>query len=242
MIRLKSSAILLALAMTGCAAQEHLPKYNWSDAQTAVRDLAARAHAVRSLSAEATVTLTKPTGDSVRLDAAVAMQPPERLRLRAWKFNQSVFDLTLNPDGVYLITPADASLREKIHSGGVSAAQLGRTWSVLTSTFFDSPDLEVVETSTRLLITSHLDQQKVICDIDRATLTPRRYTLYDADNRARFTLALSRYVDHAGILYPDNLLATSDSGKIEISLRNIELNSSLAPEAFKPPRRAEKLP
>jgi outer membrane lipoprotein-sorting protein len=242
MILRRHLLILLASAAAGCASKEHLPPYPWTTGEAAIRDLSIRAHAVKALSAPATVTLTRPTGDSIRLDAAVAMQPPGYLRLRAWKFNQSVFDLTVNPDGIFLVSPDERSLHDKIRAGGVSAAQLARMWSLLSSTFFDSPDLRAKETATQLLPTAPFEHQTILCEIDRATLTPRRYMLFDDRHRARFALSLSHYVNHAGILYPHELVASSDSGKIEIDLRDVELNSSLAPGAFKPPRRAEKLP
>ena len=63
----------------------------------------------------------------------------------------------------------------------------------------------------------------------------------DPAGKARFTLRLSDYQMLDGIPYPFRYDATSESGKIRIDLREVELNTDLAPAAFTPPKRAEKV-
>jgi hypothetical protein len=54
-------------------------------------------------------------------------------------------------------------------------------------------------------------------------------------------LQLERYTLIDGIAFPLRYDAHSDSGAIRIDLRNVDLNTELAPAAFVPPRRAEKV-
>jgi outer membrane lipoprotein-sorting protein len=232
------------IAAAGCTSHTPpLPTYpRLSDAES-LRVLAERAHAVRTVSGEGLLTLTRPDGESVRLDAVTVSAPPDKVRLRAWKFGQAVFDLTLNDTGVYLITPEDSSHKQQIQSAGVSAAQLARTWSLLSGGYFDGPGLTVSSTGNDdLRLRRQVDGQTVLCDVDRPTLTPRRYTLVDPQGRKRFTLTLDRYTLINGIPWPRRTTAVSDTGTIVVDLRSVDLNTDLPPGAFKPPRRAEKLP
>jgi hypothetical protein len=236
---------LAALMVGGCATRpkpaSDLPTFGDVDRATALHVLDERARAVKSVSARSVLTLTRPDGQTVRLDGAVVMAPPDRLRLRAWKFNQAVFDLTLTPDGLWVVTPDDPSRRQKVLPASLSAAQLGREWALLSGSFFGDPGLTVRDAGDRLVVSRSLDDGRtVMCDVDRGTLTPRRYRMFDPAGRARFTLTLGDYGVFNGIAWPTRLDARSGEGRIGIRLDDVELNGELAPNAFKPPRRAEK--
>src|SRR5262245_46809970 len=98
--------LITLIFITGCASKgPPLPKYDWVDSQNALRILHDRAESIKTVSGTATIDLENAEGDSVRFDGAVAMAPPDRFRMRAWKFNQAVFDLTLTPDGLWILTP-----------------------------------------------------------------------------------------------------------------------------------------
>jgi outer membrane lipoprotein-sorting protein len=203
--------------------------------------LAERARAVKTVSGRADLTLTRPDGQTVQLDGAVVMEPPEKLRLRAWKFGQAVFDLTLTPDGLWVLAPRDAGRREKVLPASLSAAQFGREWAMLNGRFFLEPDLSASTEGKWLLVRRRLDDgRSVMCRVDRATLTPRRYEMRDPQNRLRFRFGLSDYRLFDGIPMATKLAARSGDGKIDIRLKEVELNGELAPNAFRPPRRAEK--
>lgn len=236
-------AAWVGLAAAGCASHgPPLPMYErMSDAES-VRVLAERAHAVRTVSGEGLLTLTRPDGESVRLDAAIVSMPPDKVRMRAWKFGQAVFDLTLNESGVYLITPEGSSREEQIKSAGVSAAQLARTWSLLSGGYFDSPGLSVTDRGDALELRREIDGQTVVCEVDRPTLTARQYKLIDPNGRTRFSLSLDQFAMVAGIPWPRRMTAVSDGGTIVVTIRDVEINGEIGPDAFAPPRRAEKLP
>ena len=238
--------VVLALA-AGCAPRRAheagLPTFADVDHADALRVLDERARAVRTLSARCDLTLARADGQSVRLDGAVAMAPPDRLRLRAWKFGRAVFDLTLTPDGVWVVTPDDPSRRQKVLPASVSAAHLGREWAMLSGSFFGEEGLRVRDDGGRLVVSKELEGGRgVACDVDRRTLTPRRYRLLDPAGRTRFTLSLAGYRMFDATPWPTRLRAASDDGRISVRLKDVELNADLAPNAFRPPRRAEKLP
>jgi hypothetical protein len=240
-------AIVFAAVVAGCRAPEppeNIPTYPLADARQTLRQLAERAHRVKTLSGEALITLTRRNGESVRLDGALAMAPPERARIRAWKLGRAVFDLTVLPEGVWAVTPDDPNRKDDIRSAGVSAAKLAKTWSVLSGEFFDGPGLRADLRGEKLIVTrSAAGEPTVVCEVDRPTLTPRTYSMLDDQGVMRFTLTLGRYRQLAGdVVWPTRLVADSDSGKVEIELREVEVNPELPAGAFVAPRRAERLP
>ena len=241
------SPAVIVVALAGCARrpvpETNLPTFGALDHGAALRVLDERARAVKTLSAQCVLTLTRPDGQTVRLDGAVVMAPPDRMRLRAWKFNQAVLDLTLTPEGLWVMTPDDPSRRRKVLPASLSAARLGREWALLSGSFFGDPDLVVRDAGDKLEVSKPLeDGRKVVCDVDRRTLTPRRYRMLDPSGRARFTLHLKEYAVFDGIPWATRLEAVSEEGRISVRMKDVELNGDLAPNAFKPPRRAERQP
>jgi outer membrane lipoprotein-sorting protein len=219
-----------------------LPPYPWMDEQTAMHDLAARAAAVRTVSARCGLTLTHSDGQSVQFDGALAMAPPDRLRMQAMKFGQTVFDLTLIPDGAWIRTSDDRSRRDRIMPAGRSAAEFSREWSWFIGGFFVLPDLQAQTTASRMIVRRKLqDGRMIVCEVDRATLTPVRYAMADPGGGTRFTLTLANYRIIDGIYWPTRLTAISEGGRIDIQMNEVELNQPLSERAFVPPRRAEKL-
>jgi outer membrane lipoprotein-sorting protein len=247
---MKPAAPLLLLTLsvlTGCASRggdaEKLPAVDWRDQREALDILARRADAIESVTSEGLITLTRPDGESVRFDLAMVRHKCEGARLRAWKLGRAVFDLTMTPAGVWLLTPDDPSLKQKVRSAGVSARQLVETWKTFDGQLFRSHDGKLTEAGGKLTYTTkQSDNVTIRCEIDRRSLTPRRYFITDEKGVTRFTLEVSDYRDIGGQLFPHRYVATSDQGKILITLRDVELNTELAPNALRPPRRAEKLP
>jgi outer membrane lipoprotein-sorting protein len=226
----------------GACRTENLPTYPRLSASETQKHLSAQAHRLHTVSSEGTITLTKPDKQSIRLDGALVMEPPERARLRAWKFGQAVFDLTLSDGSLWLVAPSDSSRRDDIRRAGASAGELARTFSSLLGRYFDSADLTATdEGSTFRFSQRRADGTTLSCDVDRRTLTPRRYMLVDSGNQRRFTLTLDRYAIIDDVAWPQRVTADSESGRVQVDLRNVEINSELAPGAFKPPKRAEKL-
>lgn len=237
---------LVAALVGGCAPREvpeNIPRYPLTGADETLRLLAERAKQVRTLTGNGLVTLTRPDGDSVRLDGQLAMQPPDRARLRATKFDRVIIDLTVKPEGVWMLTPDDPKRKEQIAAAGASAAKLTRTWSVLSGGFFEGAQLESQTRGDQLIVRRKASNEPaIVCEVDRPTLTPRRYTLLDDAGVTRFTMEMDRYQQFGPAVWPMRLTAKSDGGAVVIELREVEVNPELPPGAFDPPRRAERLP
>jgi hypothetical protein len=237
--------IWVVLAAGGCAKsfREDIPTYPNMEVSASIDVLVAQAKKVHTLNGQGLITLTRPDGQSVRLDAAMAMQPPERARFRAWKFGRGIFDLTVTPDGVWAVIPDDPGRKEQIHSAGVSAAKLAKTWSVLSGGFFERGGLATEERGGKLIVRRQgPDEPVVVCEVDRRTLTPRKYSVLDDAGKARFTLSMDHYRQYGDVVWPTRLIAVSEGGTVEIVLNEVEVNPELPPRAFVPPSRAEKLP
>ena len=235
--------LIVATLIAGCAKRSVLPTYPARlDEASLLRVLAERADAVKTISAQGTIRFTKPDGESVRLDVALASQPPEWIRLRAWKFSQAVFDLTITPDGAWLVAPRDDGKRRgDILAAGRRSEEFAKAWSLFT--MFDDADLQAEVRGSELIVRrSRPDEPMIVCRVARHTLTPRRYELMDDDGEVRFSLDLSRYEMFKGIPWPQRAIATSPAGEVLLELREIELNGELPPQAFTPPPRAERLP
>ncbi len=178
----------------------------------------------------------------MRLDGAIVMQPPDRVRLRAWKLGQAVFDLTLTPDGLWVAMPPDEQNRKRIFPASLDAGKMARTWALLSGEFFIGDEPRVVDNGgSRFRIERIIEGQRITCDVDRATLTPRQYMLIDPAGKQRLELREDHYRQIDGIPWPTHLTARSESGVVIVDMTDIELNSELPPAAFVPPRRAERI-
>lgn len=235
---------LLCLIAAGCATTpaENIPRYAWTDDQTAVATLCARAKNVHNLSSECAITLTESYGETVELNGAIVMQPPSALRLRIWKFDQAVFDLTLTPQGLWIESSRGGSGEDAPPPPSFDASKTARALSLLSGDFFCSGGCSVYDTGgASFRVERTIDGQRVVCEIDRATLTPRRYALYDPSGAERFTLTLNRYTVLKGIVFPVSFTAKFDKRVIQIELKDPALNEELNPGAFVPPAKATKV-
>jgi len=224
--------IALALLLAGCEA-EHIPTYPPMPAQQATKILIDRSRSIKNISAQGLITLQKPNGETVRLDAAMAIQRPGNARLRAWKFGQAVFDITLTPLGLWIVAPQqDPNLFSD------KTANIMRQWLKLMTGTFEDPALIVDDSAVRLILKQKTDDgQFITCEVDRKTLTARRFILQD-----RFRLVLSRYSEFNGNVWPRKIEAISPTGRIIIDLHDVEINGDLPATAFHPPARAMKIP
>lgn len=241
-------ALSASVLLFGCAhppPHEDLPTYSWSDDQTALNELSNRAHAVRTISAAALLTLTRPDGQSVRLDGALAISLPAKgVRLRAWKLGQAVFDLTLTPGGLWIETPKDAARHEQIAPASLSASQFIRTLTLFSGGAFERPGARVIDHGgPTFQVRNTLPPEEIlVATVNRSTLAVRQYQVIDAAGGSHFDLRLRDYHLFNGLAWPTRLIARSDSGTIDAQLRDVELNTELPPAAFLPPHGAEKAP
>jgi len=237
---------IIALLLTGCRQTPVLPQFPLASPEITIESMQQRELAITHLEGDGTLTLTRPDGQSVRLEMAVVAEFPGRLRLRAWKFSQAVFDLTLLEDEVWILV-ADASRREQILPAGAGAADLMRGWATLQAGFFRHPDLRILQDDSRVLILERPyptggEGAVIRAEIDRSTRTIRRHQVRDALGNARFELNHQGYRLLDDIPWAMRLRATSEVGEILLHFRQVRLNLAPPENAFVPPRRAEKLP
>ncbi|MCX5689755.1 MAG: hypothetical protein NTV94_08230 [Planctomycetota bacterium] len=249
-----TAALLLVLPLGACATR--LPTYPPMSDADALRAIATRLDATRTLSASTDVKLTDARGQTITLDGALAARPPHTARLRAWKLGTPVLDLTILPDGVY----AFAASREGASEGAsatsdasnqnpqakltaLPAAGIAQSVELLSGTYFANATPQPDRSDASILVVSGtaLGNSQVLCSIDRRTLTPRRFTL-PAGAKA-MELRLSDYTLINAVPFAQRIdFLSPDGGSIIIHLHDIELNGDLPAAAFTPPARATRLP
>ena len=207
-----------------------------------MRERAARVH---TISSRGEIVLSRPGGRTIHLDAAIVARPPDRLRIRAWKLSRAVFDLTLRPDGLWLLAPERRDDAQRPILDRLTADRVARAFSLLMG---ELPDerwrIAPGETPDVL----HLRRGRegaawhATCEVDRPTLTLRRCAVVDPEGDARLTVRLDRYRVFDGIIWPTRIRCEAPTGAITVLMDDLVFNEDLAPEAFDPPKRAGKLP
>jgi outer membrane lipoprotein-sorting protein len=247
MIAWRDAARLFLLAgllrtAAGCSHRETIPTYEPMPPDQTIARLKEHAQRIRTVSASGTIHVKSPRGISTSLDIAIALQPPDHARFRAWKFGQTVGDLAVIPDGTYVVAPNGLAKPEQIRAAGLRAGEIVRKWLRLASGRFNTSDVE--DHGATLVATQKLESgETLVSMINRRTITPRRYALIDQAGEEQFTLRLSQYVESNGLVWPSRVEARTKAGfEFRLNLREIEVNGELPQEAFRPPGRAEKLP
>lgn len=237
---------LAALALLSCGAcAGPLPRYVWNGGQEAVEVMAARDEGVRTFSTTCRILLKSEEG-TVELTGVLIGQPPSRLRLRAWKFSQTVFDITMNDDGVFVFQ------REQEHHRS-AAAGMGRLTrggllevASLLPGFGTRSDWRFVSSSVdgSFVVTRQPGDTRtaVQCIIDKATLTTSRCTYHDESGDARQTLAFDSYRRVGDVVWPQHVAGAGKGASFELLFDRVEINIELPERAFVPPRRAVRQP
>jgi len=236
-----SMVAAISVAITGCASP--LPQYAWKDAPTALRTMNERDGGIRTFSATCRMLLESGDG-RVELTGAIVARPPHELRLRAWKFSQAVFDITLNEDGLFVLDrkqakPASDKLKDVNHTRFVDAIALlpgferdvewqaetssgGRTFTIRTGVAGDDAAME--------------------CTVDRRTLVKTGCVYRDDVGHVRQSLSFGDYVVVGDAVWPMRVEGNGESGSFVLLFDRIEINVELAARAFVPPRRAIRQP
>jgi outer membrane lipoprotein-sorting protein len=236
--------LITTFALVGCRPKPPtpLPSHPWVDDATAIRTIAERSRAIKTVQGTCALILTKPDGQRVALDGILVVAAPDRLRLEARKLGHKIFDLTLNPDGLFVLVD-DPSRKGQVMPASLSAARFVREWALFNGGFFELPVLKTRHDGDKLIVTGVLpDGRRVECQVDQPTLTPRLYQLFDPSGVERFTLKIPDYRLIDAVVYPDHMYAKSEQGLIEIQMREIELNTEPTESAFTPSPKAEKQP
>lgn len=214
----------------------------WTDHQTALSRLSRRAESIRTTTAQCDMTLRRHGGDEVRLEGVLIYETPDRVRLRAWKLQQAVFDLTSTADGVWLmqrVADQGRDSEQSVHQVGEGLVQLA---PLLAGRFFLYQDLKVQDDGgPHFEVTRTQANQAITCVVDRESLTAVLYQHTLEGESIPRTLRLQRYRMIDGIPWPTRLLAEMGDYQITLSFRDVRVNTPMMPRAFKPPRGADKL-
>ncbi|MEX2218594.1 MAG: hypothetical protein WD749_07510 [Phycisphaerales bacterium] len=244
MLRAIAWVAALVLALGGCAAR--LPAYpaSMSDDE-ALRVVAERLGSVRTFAGTAGLTLASSGGEVIRLEGALVAEPPHRARLRAWKFGAAVLDLTVLPEGVWLFVAEedDPPAQEGAVQGlKRSAAGIGGALALLSGDYYRAARPVPAESSASTLVVTApaLGQPAVRCEIERATLVPRRFRVPGEGSWGELRLDGHRMI--GDVPWPGVITFRGPEGEVTVTLGSPELNGEIAPGAFNPPARAQRLP
>lgn len=238
---MKLLAIIAIALFAGCAQQEKLPAVRWQSPAEAQRILGDRATQIRTVTARGLLTMQRADGQSVRFDLAMVRDRAHHIRLRAWKLGRAIFDFTMTPGGIWMLMPDDASIKNRVRDSQTPITRLADTFDLFDGALFLRPDVQTHESGGRLVFSTTVDDAPVRCEVEKSTLTPRKYVISDDKGIARFMMELSQYRLIDNIPFATRYVAASEMGTITITLDDIDLNSELAPAAFTPPKRAEKI-
>ncbi len=247
-------ALLTSCALTsGCATDANfnpLPTYTALSDRDSLSLVAARQTLIKTVSARCDIVLTDPQGQTVNLDGALLAIPVTptgpNVRLRAWKLGQAVFDITLTSGQAWLIAPDNPRVPNPNESPNPAqtSRRIAAALDFIGPAFFESA---TITSSTPIVITATsapTNLPETLCVIDRATLTPQRFTtgFTSSTPTATSEIIFSDYRLVSGIPWAHHLHLTSPGGTVSISMSDVELNVELPPSAFVPPARARQLP
>ena len=222
--------VLFALAMlAGCAAS-HLPRYPAMSYDAAVVTMRDKAFGQFTLQG----WLTLDDGSrGVTLDVALVVEQPSRVRLRAWKLGQAVFDLTVREDGVYIFSGRDGIANQDL----LKLSDSIRSWVKLLAPIDDSAEL--FETTKEAFETSRLiDGVTVKTRIDRNSLTVTDHAIV-VNGGTRATIVCKNYTLFESRPWPTRIEISEQGRSIVLRTRNII--GVTKSSAFDPPKRATQV-
>jgi hypothetical protein len=230
--------VLAGAMLAGCRAA--LPVYPAMSDEEALRIIADRQAVITSISAECELVLTSAEGQTVHLDGALVAQPPRRARLRAWKFGQAVFDLTIVDGDVWLMAPEEGPAAHRIDPLRTPARRVSDVIDLLGPAYFQRARPAQGGPSAWTVSGPALGIADLRCEIDRPTLTPRRFFASgEAD------LGEMRFEDYElinGTPWARTMRVRGAGGEIVVRLHDVELNGEVPIGAFVPPQRAVRQP
>lgn len=225
-----------------------LPTVEWDTLEDARQILIDRQNAIESVQAQLKLKITSPPPESETntLDAALVMRGDDRFRLRAWKLNQTIFDLTVTPDGTFIM--ANEEMKKKAPEAEQDLAGLADRLGALLR----GPDYADATIRRSLGKRGTADEDNLVLNWGPTTRADFSAT-FDAETLGlRYAYVTPQARNHRVTLgtvqttYGENIwfrtvTAVGDFGRVEMTFRDVELNGELNPRAFRPPRRAVRV-
>ena len=173
------------------------------------------------------------------------IQGDDRFRLRAWKLNQTIFDLTATPDGTFIV--ANEEMKKKAPEAEQDLAKLtDQLGALLSGPNYREANLSLSNPGfgsdvPLLESTISASWDSGFGEINRRSLTPERFAFYKSDAGLPDIGLQTVYSVYDGLYWYRRVVVIGDFGEIEMTFRDVELNGELNPRAFRPPRRAVRV-
>ena len=230
---------VLVPLLTACS--HPLQHYPVMGAAESMAVLAQRSSTLRSFSGSGTLTVRSPEQGVVTLEVAVVARRPDQFRIRAWKLGRSAADILLQGEEVR------ATLDKRVKEEGlIEGVQSLRHALLSTDAEFLSRAVEHPSTSNQTLVVRGATSGgvRLLCEIDRATLTTRgvRVEWEDADEPAgepgATSLTLERYRVIDDTVWPTRIRAVHGTREATLRFDWVEFNADIPPGALPPPPEA----
>ena len=229
-------ATLVALLVSFGGCQSSLPEYELMSSQDSHRLMADQFRSLNIVRIVGRLTLTSEGGQRTSADFATVLDST-RMKMRIWKFNAVVYDLTVTDEGVW----AYDALKDRDSSIAFESSDMHQAWRLLMGSFF----LETTAQEQRLgtsTITFELrrDSESTQCVIDRRHLVARKYTI-NRDAEETLNMDLARYRMTDDMPWPARMTLRGPAGRIQIQLSDVSFPDIDDDAIFKPSTRADRI-
>jgi hypothetical protein len=226
--------IALLVLLAGC--QSSLPVYELVPAADAHRVIADRSRSLGVVRVVGHLALTSEAGETTSADFATVLDH-DRLKMRIWKFNTVVYDLTVTNEGVWVY---DAS-KGRESALALKSGDMHLAWRLFMGSFFLEADAHerTLDAST-ITFEQRSEGETIQCVVDRRTLVARTYTIRRG-SEGLLTMDLTRYQMIDGLPWPTRMTLHAPAGRIQIRSSDVSFPDIDASAVFTPSSRAERI-
>lgn len=225
---------MLLVILAGC--QSSLPEYEPMSSQDTRRLMADQFRSIKVVRVVGRLKLTSSDGHRTSVDFATVLDRAQ-MKMRIWKFNTVVYDLTVTDGGVWVYD----ALKDRESSATLDPGDMYQAWRLLTGSFFldNATRGQELDTST---ITYQLngEDESIQCVIDRRRLIARSYTISPSSGDA-LRMDLARYQMTGGMPWPARMTLSGPAGRIQVQLDDISFPDIDTTAIFTPSSRAERI-
>ena len=236
MRRVTRHAPLVALLIFLAGCRSSLPVYEMMSSQDTRRLMADQFRSIDVVRVVGRLTLTSSSGNRTSVDFATVLDRTQ-MKMRIWKFNAVVYDLTVTDEGVWVYD----ALKDRDSSVTLDPGDMYQAWHLFMGSFFleTAARERGLDTST---ITYELrrDSESIQCVIDRRRLVARSYTI-TRDSDGALSMTLARYRMANGMPWPARMTLHGPAGRIQIRLSDISFPDIDTTAIFTPSLRAERM-
>ena len=224
----------LAIGLAGCRTPPPPPRpLSYENVREAQRVVVQRQRDIASVQAECEIRIypADEPNKSHGFDGAVVYEAPDRFRLRAWKLTQTLFDLTVTPEGVWVMV--SDNLTDRLPEAEADLSELAEHLPLLLR----GPDFSAAEFSGDTGGPLRARWDRGSAELDPVTLTPTSYYFEPGGNDPPISVNTT-YGRYDGPLWYHRVVVVGEFGSADLTFRDVKVNQPLNPRAFRPPRRA----